>query len=131
MVEKFLEYLKHEKNYSPHTLVSYRNDMEQFVAYLKDSYEIEKPEEASSLMVRSWLGSLMQEKVSARSVIRKASTLRTYYKFLLREGIITKSPMAKVTAPKAPQRLPVFVNKSEMETLFKVADFPQGYQGMR
>jgi integrase/recombinase XerC len=131
MVVKFLEYLKHEKNYSPHTLVSYQNDMDQFAAYLKDTYEIEKTEEATSTMIRSWMASLMQEKIAARTVIRKASTLRTYYKFLLREGVLTKSPMAKVTAPKAPQRLPVFVNKKEMETLFKVADFPQNFDGMR
>ena len=130
MLEKFLEYLQFEKKFSPHTLVSYRNDAEQFVAFLKHTYEIEKPEDASSVMVRSWMAEMIQEKVSARTVIRKASTLRAFYRFLLREGIITISPMQKIITPKTPKRLPVFVNKKEMESLFKI-EFPDGFEGMR
>jgi integrase/recombinase XerC len=131
MLEKFLEYLRFEKKFSPHTLISYRNDAEQFAAFLKHTYEIEKIEEATTPMIRSWMAELMQEKIAARSVIRKASTLRTFYKFLLREGIITVSPMQKIISPKTPKRLPVFVNKKEMETLFKTVEFPQGYEGVR
>jgi len=131
MLEKFLEYLRFEKKFSPHTLISYRNDAEQFAAFLKHTYEIEKIEEATTPMIRSWMAKLMQEKIAARSVIRKASTLRTFYKFLLREGAITVSPMQKIISPKTPKRLPVFVNKKEMETLFKTVEFPQGYEGVR
>jgi len=131
MLERFLEYLRFEKKFSPHTLVSYRNDAEQFAAFLKDTYETEKPEQATAPMIRSWMAQLMQEKMAARSVIRKASTLRTFYKFLLREGVITTNPMQKISAPKAPKRLPVFVNKKEMESLFTQVEFPEGYEGKR
>jgi len=130
MLEKFLEYLQFEKKFSPHTLVSYRNDAEQFAAFLKHTYEIENPEDATSVMVRSWMAEMIQEKISPRSVIRKASTLRTFYKFLLREGIITISPMQKIITPKTPKRLPVFVNKKEMESLFKI-EFPDSFDGIR
>ena len=130
MLEKFLEYLQFEKKFSPHTLVSYRNDAEQFAAFLKHTYEIEKPEDASSFMIRSWMAEMIQEKISPRTVIRKASTLRTFYKFLLREGVITISPMQKIITPKTPKRLPVFVNKKEMESLFKI-EFPDSFDGIR
>lgn len=131
MVEKFLEYLKYEKNFSKHTITAYRNDIEQFAAYLKHIYELEKPEEASASIIRSWMAALMQEKVSARSVIRKASALRTFYRYLLREGIITANPMAKVNTPKTPSRLPVFVAKNDMDKLFRSISFTDDFDGQR
>jgi integrase/recombinase XerC len=132
MVEKFVEYLKYEKNFSQHTITSYRNDIRQFGTYLKHTYELEKPEEASSSMIRSWMASLIQdEKMTQRSVVRKASSLRTFYRYLLREGIITTTPMAKVNAPKAPSRLPVFVNKKDIDTLFRSIKFPDTFIGHR
>jgi len=131
MVEKFLEYLASEKNFSKHTITAYQHDIEQFAAYLKYIYEIEKPEEANASMVRSWMASLMQEKVTARSVVRKASSLRTYYRFLIREGVITISPMGKVNTPKIPSRLPVFVTKNDADKLFRSIVFPDDYNGMR
>ena len=131
MLDRFLEYLKFEKKFSPHTLVSYQNDIDQFASYLKHTYETEDPANATVSMIRSWMAQLMQEKMAARSVIRKASTLRTYYKFLLRNGVITNDPMQKISAPKTPKRLPVFVNKKEMENLFTDVEFPAGFEGIR
>jgi len=131
MIEKFIEYLKYEKNFSKHTLTSYRNDLEQFAAYLQHAYEDEKPEKAESFMVRSWLAELMEEKVSARSVVRKASTLRTYYRYLMREGAIKTTPMAKVNTPKIPSRLPVFVSPKDMNTLFTRIPFTDDFNGVR
>jgi len=131
MVEKFVEYLVNEKNFSRHTVTAYRNDIEQFTAYLKYIYEIEKTEEANASMIRSWMASLMQEKVTARSVVRKASSLRTYYRFLIREGVIAISPMGKVNTPKIPSRLPVFVTKNDADKLFHSIVFPDDYNGMR
>ena len=131
MIDKFLEYLKYEKNFSKHTITSYRNDIEQFAAYLKHLYELDKPEGATASMIRSWMAGLMQEKVAARSVVRKASALRTYYRFLIREGVITASPMAKVNTPKIPSRLPVFVAKKDVDTLFHSIEFPDDFNGLR
>lgn len=131
MIVKFLEYLHYEKNFSKHTITSYRNDLEQFAAYLKYTYELEKPEEANSSMIRSWMAGLMQEKVTARSVVRKASALRTYYRHLIREGVITASPMGKVNTPKVPSRLPVFVSQKDIDTLFRSISFPDDFDGLR
>jgi len=131
MIEKFLGYIANEKNFSKHTITSYRNDLEQFAAYLKYIYELDNPQEASASMVRSWMAGLMQEKVTARSVVRKASALRTFYRFLIREGAITVNPMARVNTPKIPSRLPVFVNKKDVENLFHNITFSDDYNGLR
>lgn len=131
MLEKFLDYLRFERNFSKHTIISYRNDLEQFTAFLKRTYEIEKQEEATTSMIRSWMAEMMQEKISARSVIRKASALRTFYHFLLKVGVITLDPMVKISAPKMPSRLPVFVTQGDIGVLFREIEFPKTFVGIR
>jgi len=131
MLEKFLDYLRFERNFSKHTILSYQNDLEQFAAFLKRTYEIEKPVEATTSMIRSWMAEMMQEKLSARSVIRKASALRTFYHFLLKEGVISLDPMVKITSPKMPSRLPVFVTQKDIGVLFKDIEFPKTFNGVR
>ncbi|HTA26878.1 MAG TPA: tyrosine-type recombinase/integrase [Bacteroidia bacterium] len=131
MLDKFLNYLRFERNFSKHTILSYQNDLEQFSAFLKRTYEIEKPEEATTTMVRSWMAEMMQEKISARSVIRKASALRTFYHFLLKEEVITVDPMLKISAPKMPSRLPVFVTQKDIGMLFRDIEFPKTFAGIR
>ncbi len=131
MLDKFLNYLRFERNFSKHTILSYQNDLEQFSAFLKRTYEIEKPEEATTSMVRSWMAEMIQEKISARSVIRKASALRTFYHFLLKEEVITVDPMLKISAPKMPSRLPVFVTQKDIGMLFRDIEFPETFTGIR
>jgi len=137
MLEKFLNYLRFERNFSKHTILSYQNDLEQFTAFLKRTYEIEKAEEATSTMIRSWMAEMMaggttgKDKLSARSVTRKASALRTFYHFLLKEGAITLDPMVKISTPKMPSNLPVFVTQKDIGTLFKDIEFPKTFEGVR
>jgi integrase/recombinase XerC len=131
MLEKFLDYLRFERNFSKHTILSYQNDLEQFSAFLKRSYETENPGDASGTMIRSWMAEMMQEKISARSVIRKASALRSFYHFLLKEEVITADPMVKISSPKMPSRLPVFVSKNDIGVLFKDIVFPKNFEGHR
>lgn len=137
MLEKFLNYLRFERNFSKHTILSYQNDLEQFTAFLKRTYEIEKAEGATSTMIRSWMAEMMagevrgEDKLSARSVTRKASALRTFYHFLLKEGVITLDPMVKITTPKMPSTLPVFVTRKDIGTLFKDIEFPKTFEGVR
>jgi integrase/recombinase XerC len=131
MLQKFLDYLRFERNFSKHTIISYQNDIEQFSAFLQRTYEIEKQEEASTSMIRSWMAEMMQEKISARSVIRKASALRTFYHFLLKEEIIITDPMVKISAPKMPSRLPVFVTRNDIGLLFRDIVFPESFNGVR
>lgn len=129
--DAFLEYLQFEKRFSNHTLVAYANDLNQFNLYLSTVYEIKNVAEVNHTVVRSWIVSLMEQKISPRSVNRKITTLKTFYKFLLRQGSITENPMLKIQAPKTSKRLPVFVEKDKMDTLLDTIDFGDDFEGQR
>jgi integrase/recombinase XerC len=130
-INSFIQYLRHEKRFSPHTVLAYKNDLDQFLAYQQLTYETSDPGSVTFSMVRSWIVDLMERKVSTRSIGRKLTTLKTFYKFLLRQGIVTNNPMLKVQAPKTSKRLPVFVDESNMELLFTDIDFGEGFAGVR
>jgi len=130
-IPSFLSYIEYERRYSKHTLESYGNDLEQFFFYLKSHYQKEDIELASHLEIRSWIVSMMEQKISPRSINRKLSTLKSFFKFLMRKGIVKKSPLSKVLAPKTSKRLPVFVEKSGIEHLLTDIEFPEGFIGVR
>jgi integrase/recombinase XerC len=130
-VDSFLNYIEYERRYSKHTIESYRNDLEQFFFYLKSEYQKEEIELATHLEIRSWMVRMMESEISPRSINRKLSTLKSFFKFLMRKGVVKKSPLAKVLAPKTSKRLPVFVEKSNIEKLLKEIEFPEGFEGSR
>lgn len=129
-VQSFFNYLQHERRYSPHTLESYHNDLSQFTAFLLKNESNEIPF-ATHHDVRNWIVSMMEEKISPRSINRKISALKSFYKFLLRRGEIKKSPLAKVQNPKTSSRLPVFVEQPGIDQLLNKTEFPEGYEGLR
>jgi integrase/recombinase XerC len=116
---EFLQYLQTQKRVSSHTTLSYRTDLENFFEYLNQSYEVSRPEEVTTLMVRSWMAHLMETGLETSSVNRKLSALRSFYKFLLKQGSIVNNPLKKVQGPKNKKRLPVFVDETRMEKLFE------------
>jgi integrase/recombinase XerC len=130
-IQSFLNYIEYERRYSKHTLESYGNDLEQFHLYLKSEYHKDEIELASHLEIRSWIVQLMERKIIPRSINRKLSTLKSFFKFLMRKGIVKKSPLSKVLAPKTSKRLPVFVEKSGIEKLLNDVEFPEGFIGAR
>lgn len=113
--ESFFDHLLYEKRYSALTIEAYRCDLLQFEAYLKELYETDDDTQVSHVMIRSWLASLIENKISARSVNRKLSSLKTYFKYLLKLGIIETSPVRFSSSLKTPERLPSFATKKEME----------------
>ncbi len=122
MLEQFLQYLQYEKRYSQHTVISYRTDLYQFSEYLQTQYEILDLAETTHLMVRSWFVCLIENKISSRTVNRKKTTLKTYFKFLRKQGILTENPMTKVITAKTSKRLPTFVEEDKM---LEMLDHPQ------
>ncbi len=116
--EKFVQFLTYEKKFSPHTISNYSSDILQFTQFLELTYGISQVTAITHLQIRSWIVSLMNEKISARSVARKISTLRSFFKFLNREGDLTFNPLQKVNLPKTVKRLPVFVEEKPMNRLF-------------
>lgn len=128
---RFTQYIKFEKRYSPHTVSSYITDLEQFSNYLNVEYNINEISESNHIIIRSWIVSLMENGLTSRSVNRKITTLKTFFKFLKKEGILQESPMVKIISPKNVKRLPSFVEKNKMDILFAKTDFGNNYIGLR
>jgi integrase/recombinase XerC len=128
-IVKFLDYLKFEKRYSPNTLLSYNDDLVQFRDYIQTAFGGMKLEEISSSIVRSWLASLKEEGLSSRSIARKISTLKSFYKYHIRTGTLQKNPVAKLISPRLSKRLPVFVEEKDMNTLFEHVEFTDDWNG--
>jgi integrase/recombinase XerC len=131
MVDSFLQYIQYEKRCSPHTLTSYQTDLLQFTQFLDTVYECNTPEIATFPMIRSWIVSLVEEKLTPTSVNRKIATLRTYYKFLLRRNTITSDPMLKVKALKVNKALPQFVDEQSLNQLLDTFEFSDDFAGNR
>src|SRR5436853_1987169 len=114
----FINYLRFQKRYSPHTLTSYQNDLEQFLEFLTHTFDTPSIQSVNAPMVRTWLAGLKENKLSARSINRKISTLKSFYKFLMKNGLVESSPMTIINAPKTNKRLPVYVEEEDIRTLF-------------
>lgn len=129
LIRPFLDYLQFEKRYSRHTLVSYQTDLVSFFDFVMVQYgETGLPQIGHSI-VRSWLASLKDEGLSAKSINRKISTLKSFFKFQIKTGVIKQSPMTKVVAPKNEKRLPNFVAEKDIQTLFDHVEFPDTWKG--
>ncbi|HTF02657.1 MAG TPA: tyrosine-type recombinase/integrase [Bacteroidia bacterium] len=116
-LDDFLNYLAHEKRYSPHTLTAYRTDLIEFRDYIAVQYQLDSLTDPNFQIIRSWIAALMDGETTPRSINRKISSLRTFFRFHLREGRIKANPMLKVQSPKMSKRLPVFVDEKHMDTL--------------
>ena len=127
----FLQYIKHEKRFSLHTVTAYESDLDQFFLFLETNYQIINIQEVNHSIIRSWIVSLMDSGISSRSVNRKASTLKTYYKFLLRQGAMNVNPMLKILSPKVSKRLPVFVEEDKAKFLLDEVDFGDDFSASR
>jgi len=111
----FIKYLKFERHYSDHTVASYKRDLEQYALYLLTHLDLDNPSEALHIHVRSWLVHLMQSNYKAKSVNRKLSTLKSYYKYLKKMGHIKVNPSSKISGPKLPKRLPTVIREDNLQ----------------
>jgi integrase/recombinase XerC len=128
----FLNYLRFEKRYSQHTLRSYQTDLDQFEGYAVQYLEEEEGlDSADTKLIRSWIAHLMESGVSVRSVNRKITTLRTFYKFMMRGQHLKINPMDKVVSPKSTKTLPAFVEEEKIETLLDSYSFGTDFPGAR
>ena len=130
-VQDFVNYLQFEKHFSVNTITAYQNDLQQFQQFLTTNFEVQHVIAINHQMIRSWLVHLMENKIVARSVARKLTTLKSFYKYLLKENIVENNPMAKVQSPKIQKRLPVFVEEKPMQQLLYQTAFLEGFEGNR
>jgi integrase/recombinase XerC len=125
----FLDYLLFQKRYSPHTVDAYRNDLQAFVDFLVVQYNLESPAGATPALIRSWLASLKEEGLTARTINRKISSLKSFFKYLIRQGVLQGSPMVTLVTPRTSKRLPRFVEEKDTGNLFDRVEFPENWQG--
>ncbi|CCY92953.1 tyrosine recombinase XerC 2 [Bacteroides sp. CAG:1076] len=129
--ESFLKYLRFEKNYSDDTIVSYGTDLSKFEEYFKTVDENLDFAAVDADIVRGWVLSLMEGGCTATTVNRKLSSLRSFYRYLLRQGVVSVDPLMKVTGPKKKKPLPVFVKDADMARLLDDTAFDAGFEGVR
>jgi integrase/recombinase XerC len=128
-ISNFLDYLKFQKRYAQHTITSYNTDLTDFFDYLQTQFNEQHIKSIKSGLVRSWLAELKINNQSSKTINRKISTLKTFFKYLLRQGEIETSPMATIVTPKQNKRLPEFVDKRDTDTLFLNVTFEEDWNG--
>lgn len=128
---QFIQHLQYEKRYSPHTLKAYQNDLFSFQKYLEINYEFSDLEIVRPEMVRSWIVFLMDQKYKPRSINRKISTLKAFYKYLLRENLVHSNPLENVHTLKQGQHLPTYVEKEKINHWLDVEVTPDNFPFVR
>ena len=114
LIDQFITYIEAEKRFSPLTVKAYRHDLEQFVGYLKDVYGIDDLTQVKTTEVKSYVVHLKGKGIENRSINRKISALRTFYRYCLREGLVEKTPMTGIKALKQPKALVKFVTETDI-----------------
>jgi integrase/recombinase XerC len=130
-IERYIQYIQYEKRYSKHTVIAYTNDLDQFFSFISEQYETTDIKNINYSIVRSWLVNLMENSISTRTINRKLSTLKSFFKFLIREGEISENPMRKIIPPKSSKRLPAFIELEKINFLFDEIDFGEGFNAIR
>jgi integrase/recombinase XerC len=132
LIDLFIDYIRYERNYSDHTALSYAKDLEQFEEYAKANHEGQfDPETIDSDIVRNWIVFLLDEGIAASSVNRKLSSLKSFFKFLVKQGIVPTNPLLLLNGPKTKKTLPYFIREKEMDLLLDGDSFRDDFEGVR
>ncbi|MCX6209272.1 MAG: tyrosine-type recombinase/integrase [Bacteroidetes bacterium] len=127
-INLFFQYLQFEKRYSEHTIISYKTDILQFQDFCITSFEVDDITTANAAIVRSWLVQLKENDISSKSINRKISTLKSFYKYLQKQKVVNDNPLSRVISPKVPKRLPNFVEEKDINTLFEHVEFTDDFE---
>lgn len=132
IVEGFIDYIQKEKRFSAHTVLAYSKDLDQFMHHISENLEITSIEEVDHHDIRSWIVSILEDdKLQASSVNRKISCLRSFFKYMIRNTLVEKNPMAKITSLKTKKKLPLFLEQKQMENLLDQMEFGEDFSGVR
>lgn len=131
LIEKYIRYLRYEKNYSLHTEISYSEDLSQFAEFLAEHFSDTDIKHADRDIIRMWIVSMMERKISARSVNRKLSAVKSFYRYLQRIGEVTVNPASKVNGPKVGRPIPAFANSADMEKVLDEENYGDSFESLR
>ena len=129
ILSPFLDYIKFEKRYSAHTFRAYADDLTAFFSFAQAQFEVSQPAQITPGMIRSWMASLTLQKVQPRSINRKISSLKSFFRYCLVQSQITANPTKTIQVLKTKKRLPSYVEQDQMETLLKQTIFPDDFGG--
>lgn len=129
IVQDFIDHLKFEKRFSPHTVRAYMDDLASFLAFSKAQFDIESPLSVSPPFIRTWMAALTLQKIQPRSINRKISSLKSFFKFCMVQGIIVSNPAKGIQILKTKKRLPSYIEKDQMEQLLGGTYFADDFDG--
>lgn len=130
-IESFINFLLHQKRYSKNTVVAYQKDIEQLFDFSSKTYQVSSSNEITSNIIRSWLADLKETGNSNRTIIRKISSIKTFFKYLKKNDFVAHNPLTKIVTPKTDKPLPSFLKTEETTNLFNTELFPDNYIGKR
>ena len=131
VLNRYIHFLKYEKRLSPNTLLAYGKDLDQFQTFLL-ALEFDRGiQQADTALVRYWVVHLLENGLSTRSVHRKISSLRRFFKYCKQNDLCEDNPVDSLVLPKLEKRLPIFVDEESMRILFEEIEFPEGFSGCR
>ncbi len=128
-IQSYINHIHYQKRYSVHTITSYNNDISAFFCFLTSAYDNIEIAAVKPTHVRTWLASMKEEEMASKSINRKISALRSFYKFLLQKEVVTTNPVTGIISPKVPKRLPQFIAEKDTEELFGETEFEVGFKG--
>lgn len=130
-IQNFLQYISLEKKYSKNTLKAYQSDIQLFSNYLSNYYDNFRLNDASPQMVRSWVANMKEDGHNTNSINRKISTLKSFYKFLLKKGAISANPMRKIHLLKKAEKLPVYIEKGQLKSYLEAVVTENNFSAVR
>ena len=130
-LKSFQDYLRLEKKYSLHTVNAYVNDLIFFQEFLKNNFEQENLDDVNYSMIRAWIVTMVDSGVSNVSVNRKVSSLKSFYKFLLKIKQIESSPLLKHKSLKTPKKIQIPFSEKELDNVLNHIEYPEGFDGIR
>jgi len=128
-IQIFLDYLKFQKRYSLHTIISYQNDLTSFFDFIELQFGFVELSDIKTVFVRSWLASLKEKNIESRSINRKISTLKSFFNYQITQCLIVVSPVTTISSSKIKKRLPQFVAEKDISTLFNHVAFTDDWNG--
>lgn len=129
IIKPFTHFLAFEKKYSQHTIDAYTNDLTAFFTYMQEIYAVSALAEIKVDMIRSWLADLRNKNMQPQSIRRKISSLKSFFKYNIRQGNIAQMPMTTIISPKSNNRLPQFVQEKDIAVLFNHIEFANDWKG--
>lgn len=129
-IQDFLDHLQYQKRFSHHTRIAYQNDLSAFFNFLQNEFGEMALQEIKPTFIRSWLASMKENGLSSKSLNRKISTLKSFFKFYMSEGVVAKSPLSALISPKISKKLPVFLDEKSTHFLFENIEFPDSWKGL-